>query len=231
MEHNPKIDWHMGEIIMMRCPMPCRLKVTEEANQPNCVLANTTWKQLKTHLHRRVHVEEVPESESTHTEAEPSPGFVQPDPDKLDEGNQLLIWFIGPWSEEIRATQTISQKLAEATVGTPSTHFEDIVPKPYQEFWDIFAKESCDELPDQKQWDHTIKLVPNACNFSTKVYPLALVKQKQLDKFLDENLKSQRICPSKSPMVSPVFFIKKKDGSPRLVQDYWKLNAVTMKNA
>jgi len=105
------------------------------------------------------------------------------------------------------------------------------VPKPYQEFWDVFTKESFDKLPDQQQWDHTIELVPDACNFSTKVYPLAPVEQKQLDEFLNENLKSQHICPSKSPMASPVFFIKKKDGSLCLVQDYRKLNAVTMKNA
>ena len=31
-------------------------------------------------------------------------------------------------------------------------------------------------------------------------------------------------------MSSLVFFIKKKDGSLRLVQDYWALNAVTVKN-
>ena len=31
-------------------------------------------------------------------------------------------------------------------------------------------------------------------------------------------------------MSSPVFFIKKKDGSLQLVQDYWALNAVTVKN-
>src|SRR5882724_5396355 len=75
MEHNPEIDWRMGKISMMRCPMPCRPKATEETNQPNCISANTTWRQLKTHLHQQVHVEEVPEFESTHTEAEPSPGF------------------------------------------------------------------------------------------------------------------------------------------------------------
>src|SRR5882724_1283419 len=97
-------------------------------------------------------------------EAEPSPGFAQPDPDELDEGDQLLIWFVGTRSEEIRAAQTISQKLAKAAGGTSSTHFEDIVPKPYQEFWDVFAKESFDELPDWKQWDHTIELVPDTHN-------------------------------------------------------------------
>src|SRR6266576_3101118 len=31
-------------------------------------------------------------------------------------------------------------------------------------------------------------------------------------------------------MASPFFFIKKKDGKLRLVQDYWKLNEMTIKN-
>jgi len=30
MEHNPEIDWHMGDISMMRCPASCRLKTAEE---------------------------------------------------------------------------------------------------------------------------------------------------------------------------------------------------------
>ena len=38
---------------------------------------------------------------------------------------------------------------------------------------------------------------------------------------------NSRICPSKSPM----FFIKKKDGSLCLVQDYRKLNKITVKNS
>ena len=94
-----------------------------------------------------------------------------------------------------------------------------------------FAKESFDDLPNWKQWDHAIELVLDAHNFSTKVYPLAPVKQKQLDDFLDENLKSQCICPSMSPMASPVFFIKKKDGSLHLVHNYQNLNVMTVKNA
>ena len=52
--------------------------------------------------------------------------------------------------EAVRATQTILQKLAEAAGDTWSMHFEDIVPKPYQEFKDIFTKESFDELPNKK---------------------------------------------------------------------------------
>src|SRR6202789_1296150 len=59
---------------------------------------------------------------------------------------------------------------------------------------------------------------------------LSPVEQKELDIFLRENLDSGRIRPSKSPVASPVFFVKKKDGTLRLVQDYRALNASTVKN-
>src|SRR5260370_9274693 len=56
-------------------------------------------------------------------------------------------------------------------------------------------------------------------------------KQKELDEFLQENLANRRICLSKSPIRAPVFFIKKKEGSLRLVQDYQNLNEITIKNS
>jgi len=56
------------------------------------------------------------------------------------------------------------------------------------------------------------------------------VEQKELDAFLEENLHTGQICPSKSPMAAPVFFIKKKDGSLQLVQDYHVLNSMIVKN-
>jgi len=64
----------------------------------------------------------------------------------------------------------------------------------------------------------------------SKVYPLSLVEQKELDFFLKENLHTGQIHLSKSPMATPVFFIKKKDGLLRLVQDYRILNSMTVKN-
>ena len=55
-------------------------------------------------------------------------------------------------------------------------------------------------------------------------------EQSELNIFLSENLHTRWICLSKSPMAVPVFFIKKKDSSLWLVQDYRNLNAVTVKN-
>ena len=45
-----------------------------------------------------------------------------------------------------------------------------------------------------------------------KGYNLTPEEQTELDKFLKENLDKGYIKPSESPMASPFFFVKKKDG-------------------
>lgn len=55
-------------------------------------------------------------------------------------------------------------------------------------------------------------------------------EQDALDQFLKEHLEKGYIVPSKSPMASPVFFVKKKNSELRLIQDYRKLNDITIKN-
>jgi hypothetical protein len=59
---------------------------------------------------------------------------------------------------------------------------------------------------------------------------MPLNEQAELDRFLEDNLRKGYIVQSKSPIASPVFFIKKKDGWLRLVQDYWRLNDFTIVN-
>jgi hypothetical protein len=98
----------------------------------------------------------------------------------------------------------------------------------FHNFKDLFMKSSFNCLPDRKIWDHAIELVPKA--LSCKVYPLAPNKQSKKDKFIDRNLQRRQIHPSKSPMASPIFFIKKKNGSLWLAQDYKALNALMIKN-
>ncbi len=105
---------------------------------------------------------------------------------------------------------------------TPKEEMEQsgLIPDQYKEFSSVFSKSSFDELPEKRKWDHAIELKDDFKEKFTKVYPLNPHEQKQLDEFIEENLATGRIRPSKSPMASPVFFIKKKDGSLRLIQDY-----------
>ena len=80
------------------------------------------------------------------------------------------------------------------------------------EFQSVFAKKNFDILPEHCKWDHAIELIPRTEPKSSKVYPLSPLEQTELDIFLEENLCTGRIWPSKSPIAAPVFFIKKKNG-------------------
>jgi len=123
------------------------------------------------------------------------------------------------------------QKLAEGARRSAEAWRESfILPDCVRGFKSVFAKKDFDILPEHRQWDHAIKLIPGSEPELSKVYPLSPVEQKELDTFLEENLHTRRICPSKSPMAALVFFIKKKDGSLWLVQDYRALNSMTIKN-
>ena len=106
------------------------------------------------------------------------------------------------------------------------------IDKYLKEFAPVFSQSGFDELPPRRSWDHAIELKPTEEGkpISSKVYALSRPEQVELDKFLDEHLKTGRIRPSKSPIASPFFFVKKKDGSLRPVQDYRRLNDITIRN-
>ena len=55
-------------------------------------------------------------------------------------------------------------------------------------------------------------------------------ERNSLDAWIEEQIFKRYIRKSHSPLAAPVFFIKKKDGTLRLVQDYQKLNKITKKN-
>ncbi|SJK96774.1 uncharacterized protein ARMOST_00020 [Armillaria ostoyae] len=150
--------------------------------------------------------------------------------EELEDGDTILAVNM---EEElvIRTVHHANDLAAAANAEKPQKTFEEMVPPDYRSFHDLFSKENFDELPERKPWDHAIELVPNAkSTLDCKVYPLNRNEQEQLDKFLDENLDSGRITESKSPFASPFFFVKKKDSSLRPVQDYRKLNEMTIKN-
>ena len=117
---------------------------------------------------------------------------------------------------------TYAQQIAEqVSKAKGKKTFEEMVPEYYRDFAKVFSEEESQRLPEHQPWDHAIDLEPNAVkHWKIKSYPMSANKQEELDKFLKEHVSKGYLVPSKSPMASPVFFIKKKDGKLRLVQDY-----------
>ena len=207
--HNPQIDWTTGDIVMSRCPSDCRIRHIQIQRK----------RRERAKLKKQVRSTPPPAQAPVQTE----------DGTIVEEDDRIMQVTLA--KHHINAGSTVSQRLAEASNRFQfSQSFKDSVPLPYHKFKEVFLKESFDNLPQHRKWDHVIELIPGSKEFSTKLYPMSPSEQVELNKFLDENLKSGRIRPSKSPMASPVFFIKKKDGSLRFVQDYRKLNAMTIRN-
>ena len=201
--HNPNIDWQQGSVLFNRCPPRC---------QP--------------HTHAR----------SMDFDFEDD-GEDDDDDERIDlrhileDGDQLLMVDPTP-ALNIRASSNIAMDLAiKANEKKPKKAWTESVPKYLHDYADVFTKQEFDELPPHRPWDHAIELLPGSENrLDCKIYPLSVYEQEKLDEFLEENLNTGRIRPSKSPMASPFFFIKKKDGGLRPVQDYRKLNDMTIKN-
>jgi len=55
-------------------------------------------------------------------------------------------------------------------------------------------------------------------------------ERKEVQKFVEDQLRKSYIRPSKSPQTLLVFFVGKKNGSKRIVMDYHSLNSQTVKN-
>jgi hypothetical protein len=122
----------------------------------------------------------------------------------------------------------VSGRLAEAFAkNSEPKGFEDIVPTSLHSYANVFCETAFDSLAEHHKWDHTIELEREPSPGFCKVYPMTLTEQTEMDAFLEEALATGRIRQSKSPLGAPVFFIKRKDGKLRFVQDYRALNAIT----
>ena len=225
-KHNPEIDFHARSVKMTRClPRCCVSCQADHKAEWNARREDT--KQINTCRTGPfpAFVEDADEEDKA--EQLPNPETDFPD-EQLEKGNRIWAAGLFPQAEHIRATTTVSQQLAEGF--RQNSQPSEYIPPHLHDFHSVFSKDSFDELPGTKLWDHTVELTPNASPKSCKVYPLSASEQKELDAFLKENLDSGWIRPSKSLMAAPVFFVKKKDRGLCLVQDYCALNAMTVKN-
>ena len=98
-------------------------------------------------------------------------------------------------------------------------------------FTNVFSDQESKKYPPKRPWDHKIKLKPGApAMLISKTIKLLTIEQEELQKFIDKHLERGTIRRSKSPYAALFFFIKKKNGKLRPVQDYQPINEWTIKN-
>ena len=111
------------------------------------------------------------------------------------------------------------------------TKYEDLVPKFYHKYLQLFSKKASERYPEPRPYDHEIHLKPDFKPIRQSPYSLNPQQTDLAKKFVQENLDKGYITTSNSPMASLLFFVGKKDGSHRPCQDYRKLNEGTVKDA
>jgi len=129
-----------------------------------------------------------------------------------------------------QTTETMAQDNSDIGKELDKMNLEDL-PEYIQLFTHLFNKKKSEKLPEQCKWDYKINLIEEALReLDTKAYAMILKEEEVLNQWLNEQLKAGLIVELKSRYVVPCFYIPKKDGFLRLVQDYMKLNQVTIKD-
>ena len=101
----------------------------------------------------------------------------------------------------------------------------------YSDFSNVFSSDSAAELLEYTGInDHPINLLDNKQPPYGPIYSLGPVELETLKTYIEANLVSGFIRPSKSSAGALILFNQKKDGSLRLCVDYRGLNNLTIKN-
>src|SRR5258706_10238213 len=101
-----------------------------------------------------------------------------------------------------------------------ATKILDSIPAEYHEFRDVFSGEKAGTLAPHRPYDLHINVEEGTKPVHGPIYSLSPPELTALREFLEEHTRNGFICPSKSPWGSPVLFVKEKDGSLRLVNQF-----------
>ena len=102
---------------------------------------------------------------------------------------------------------------------------DEMVPRRFHKYLKVFEKKDSERMPMRKAWDHAINLREEFVPKKDKIYPLSRVEREEVQEFMKDQLRKGYIRPLKSLQISLVFFVPKKDGKKRMVQDYQYLNS------
>ena len=92
-----------------------------------------------------------------------------------------------------------------------------LVPKRFWRWGKIFRKKKLERIPVQKTWDYAIELKEGFTPKKGKVYSLSREEREEVQVFVEDQLRKEYICPSKSPQMLPVHFVAKKDSIWKMV--------------
>ena len=121
--------------------------------------------------------------------------------------------------------------IASATVAhAPESVMNDRIESLKRDFPDVLCTAQPQGLPPSRPTVPTIPLVNENLTVFKQMYRLSPSEKSELENQLADLLKRGHIRPSVSPFGSPILFVKKKDGSQRMVIDYRSLNKLTVKN-
>jgi len=86
-------------------------------------------------------------------------------------------------------------------------------------------------LPPLRSVNHAIPLEPGAAVPPGRIYPVNAQQEAELKTQLADLVERGFIRPSSSPFGAPVLFVRKKDGTSRMCQDFRGLNKISVKNS
>ena len=94
---------------------------------------------------------------------------------------------------------------------------------------EVLTKELPTRLPPYRRVNHEIDVEPGCVPPSRPPFRLSQPELDELHRQLKEMLQRGFIRPSKSPYGAPVFFVRKSDGTLRMVCDWRQLNKLSVK--
>ena len=141
----------------------------------------------------------------------------------LKHGAELFCLFLEPSAScELASVEGVNVEVA----GTRQRDIHSLL----QRHASCFPDQLPSELPPERSINHKIDLVPDSVPPSRPPYRLSQPELEELRRQLEELLRRGFIEPSSSPYGAPVFFVRKSDGTLRLVCDWRQLNQITVKN-
>ena len=132
-----------------------------------------------------------------------------------EEGNEIIIMAVSAHTFQQWAIKANRCKQDVPTL-----------PVQYQQHVQLFSKDAAKRFPPSWPKDLAVQLKPGAPDtINCKVYPLAHNELQAVEDFMSTNEELRCIKKANSPWGSLFFFIRKKDGSFRPIQDYHAINS------